>query len=145
VLPLNGERVARSFNVVASDRTSGDTSHTPKEVGVSGREGLLKPEYRDWYPTLVAGVWYRTDWLTETLAPGPVAFFRSLVWRLLDDLSIPRPWVRVHAHRLDSRHPARCGARPRLRERESATRGSRDRWARDASASAGGKLPECSE
>ena len=24
---------------------------------MSGCEGLLKPEYSDWYPTLVAGVW----------------------------------------------------------------------------------------
>ena len=31
------------------------------------REGLLKPEYRDWYPTLVPGVWYRVDWLTDTV------------------------------------------------------------------------------
>jgi hypothetical protein len=34
---------------------------------VSGREALLKTEYRDWYPTLVADFWYRADWLTETV------------------------------------------------------------------------------
>jgi hypothetical protein len=34
---------------------------------MAGREGLLKTEYSDWYPTLVAGFWYRADWLTETV------------------------------------------------------------------------------
>jgi hypothetical protein len=34
---------------------------------VPKREGLLKLEFKDWYPTLVAGVWYRADWLTDTV------------------------------------------------------------------------------
>ena len=28
---------------------------------------MLKTEYRDWYPTLVADFWHRADWLTETV------------------------------------------------------------------------------
>ena len=27
------------------------------------REAVLKPEYRDWYPSLVAGIGYRASWL----------------------------------------------------------------------------------
>jgi hypothetical protein len=36
------------------------------ELGMSKREGLLRPEYSDWYPTLVSGVWWDADWLTAT-------------------------------------------------------------------------------
>ena len=27
------------------------------------REGLLRSEFRDWYPRLVPGVWYKASWL----------------------------------------------------------------------------------
>jgi hypothetical protein len=30
---------------------------------MGAREGLLKGEFRDWYPRLVPGVWYRASWL----------------------------------------------------------------------------------
>jgi hypothetical protein len=36
-------------------------------VGVSEREGQLKPEYSEWYPTLKVGVWYPVVWLTQTV------------------------------------------------------------------------------
>jgi hypothetical protein len=78
---------------VTNDRTAGDFPHSEhahgplsergltlrSQVGVSacgrargevtvpGREGLLKPEYSDWYPTVVPGVWYHADWLTDTV------------------------------------------------------------------------------
>jgi hypothetical protein len=29
------------------------------------REGMLRPEFQDWYPTLTAGRWYPADELTE--------------------------------------------------------------------------------
>ena len=29
------------------------------------REGSLKREYRDWYPGVVPGVWYRAEWLAK--------------------------------------------------------------------------------
>lgn len=28
---------------------------------------MLRPEYGDWYPWLVAGVWYRAVWLREVV------------------------------------------------------------------------------
>jgi len=31
------------------------------------REGLLRPEFRDWYPSLTAGVWYPADRLTQLI------------------------------------------------------------------------------
>ncbi|MBA2458031.1 MAG: hypothetical protein H0V43_03630 [Gemmatimonadales bacterium] len=30
---------------------------------MSPREALLRPEYRDWYPRLVPGIWYHAEWL----------------------------------------------------------------------------------
>jgi hypothetical protein len=30
---------------------------------MGAREGLLKGEFRDWYPRLVPGVWYKAAWL----------------------------------------------------------------------------------
>jgi hypothetical protein len=32
-------------------------------VTMGAREGLLKAEFRDWYPRLVPGVWYKAAWL----------------------------------------------------------------------------------
>lgn len=29
------------------------------------REGCLKREYRDWYPGVIPGVWYRAEWLAK--------------------------------------------------------------------------------
>lgn len=29
------------------------------------REGMLRPEFQDWYPSLTAGRWYPADELTE--------------------------------------------------------------------------------
>jgi hypothetical protein len=34
---------------------------------VAPREALLKPEYRDWYPDIVPGIWYNAAWLTATV------------------------------------------------------------------------------
>jgi hypothetical protein len=34
---------------------------------VSGREGLLKTEYSDWYPNMVADFWCRAGWLVDTV------------------------------------------------------------------------------
>lgn len=30
---------------------------------MAAREALLKPEFRDWYPGIVPGIWYRAAWL----------------------------------------------------------------------------------
>lgn len=30
---------------------------------MSPREGLLRPEYRHWYPALIPGIWYNAGWL----------------------------------------------------------------------------------
>lgn len=30
---------------------------------MAAREALLRPEFRDWYPGLVPGIWYRAAWL----------------------------------------------------------------------------------
>ena len=30
---------------------------------MGAREGLLRAEFRDWYPRLVPGVWYKAAWL----------------------------------------------------------------------------------
>jgi hypothetical protein len=32
---------------------------------MADREGSLKREYGDWYPGVVAGVWYRAEWLAK--------------------------------------------------------------------------------
>lgn len=32
------------------------------------REGMLRPEFRDWYPSLEAGQWYPADELTALVA-----------------------------------------------------------------------------
>jgi hypothetical protein len=31
------------------------------------REGMLRPEFQDWYPTLEAGRWYPADELTDVV------------------------------------------------------------------------------
>jgi hypothetical protein len=31
----------------------------------AGREGMLRPEFQDWYPSLQAGRWYPADELTS--------------------------------------------------------------------------------
>lgn len=32
---------------------------------VAPREALLRPEYREWFPGLVPGIWYHAAWLAE--------------------------------------------------------------------------------
>jgi len=31
------------------------------------REGLLRPEFRDWYPSLTPGIWYPAASLTQLI------------------------------------------------------------------------------
>jgi hypothetical protein len=43
------------------------TESGQEEVWFRAREALLKPQYREWYPSIIPGVGYRASWLASTL------------------------------------------------------------------------------
>ncbi len=64
-LPMRTYR-GRAANEYDWRLASGVTT-SDRQVGVSQREALLKPEYRDWYPGIVPGIWYNAGWLTAAV------------------------------------------------------------------------------